>query len=141
MPSIEDSGDAAVVGDEGERSETRSPSVPSNPEEPDEPVPDEVSRLRFERAVSEGLGLPWAARGPKGPELGGPGWWRGQNYRWNTGKWANRAGAASSWGRFFVGGPHRCHRFSVTLSGFRALLSLLGELFRVFFSEPRASFL
>lgn len=105
MPSIQDSGDAAEVADDGEGSETDSPSVPPNPEEPDEEeptaVPDEVARLRFERVLSERLGLPWAARGPPGPEFGGPGWWRGQNYRWNSGKWANRAGAASLWGRFF----------------------------------------
>ena len=61
-------------------------------EEEVEEVPDEVHRLRFERAVSERAGVPWAKRGPPGPDQGGPRTWRSQNYRWLAGKWTNRGG-------------------------------------------------
>ncbi len=35
---------------------------------------------------------PWDARGPPGPQEGGPNFWRNQKYRTNTGRWANPGG-------------------------------------------------
>ena len=60
------------------------------------PAPPEVylKALREERAAAEALGLDWQHRGPPGPSMGGPSTWRGQKYRENSGKWANRGGNA-----------------------------------------------
>ena len=97
-PDEEDAA-AAAEAEQLSVTEALSPSPPPNPEEPDwveeevEQVPDEVHRLRFERAVSERAGLPWAQRGPLGPDQGGPRSWRGQNFRRQSGKWMNRGGA------------------------------------------------
>ena len=40
--------------------------------------------------------MKWQARGPPGPDAGGPSTWRGQNFRPNTQKWGNRGGAPFS---------------------------------------------
>ena len=34
--------------------------------------------------------IPWDMRGPPGPAEGGPPTWRGQKFRHNTGRWADR---------------------------------------------------
>ena len=63
---------------------------------------DELLRLRAERAAAEEAGLKWQQRGPPAeclPE--GESTWRGQAYRPNTGKWANRGGAHVEWYKEF----------------------------------------
>ena len=54
---------------------------------------EEQESLKVERAASEELSLCWQARGPyaaEGEEQ--PLWWRGQKYRWLSGKYANNGG-------------------------------------------------
>ena len=53
---------------------------------------EDVATLRAEQALAERAGLTWQERGPPGPEEGGPGVWRGQNWRAGTGRFANRGG-------------------------------------------------
>ena len=54
--------------------------------------------LRAEEAVARELGLSWQQRGPTPDMLPeGETTWRGQRYRPNTGKWANRGGANKEW--------------------------------------------
>ena len=53
--------------------------------------------LQSERAAADVLKVPWQNRGPPGPDQGGPQTWRGQQYRPNTGKWANRGGKWKDW--------------------------------------------
>ena len=55
-------------------------------------TPEEVINLRGEAAAAKAMGILWEQRGPKGPMEGGPRTWRGQNFRWNKGTWANRGG-------------------------------------------------
>ena len=55
-------------------------------------------KLRAEATIARQLGLPWQERGPL-PEMlpEGQMTWRGQQYRPNTGKWANRGGSHKQW--------------------------------------------
>ncbi len=52
----------------------------------------EVDRLWREQAFAKQCGVPWAERGPVGPDEGGPKFWRGQPFQANTRKWAKRGG-------------------------------------------------
>ena len=54
--------------------------------------PEERKRLRAERVAEDDVTLPWDARGPPGPQEGGPKVWLKQKYRPNTGRWANAGG-------------------------------------------------
>jgi len=60
--------------------------------------PGELLDLRAEAQVAREMGIRWQHRGPP-PEClpEGQTTWRGQRYRPNTGKWANRGGSAKAW--------------------------------------------
>ena len=75
--------------------ELRSPERPPAWKRPRREVSQaELNELRAEAAVAKEMKLKWQERGPPGA----PGEkWRGQNYRANTGKWANRGGGQKVW--------------------------------------------
>ena len=81
----------------------QSPAPPPTKNATSEGYWDEEWRrlLKQEEVVARDMGIPWQSRGPPGPSDGGPNKWRGQNYREQTGKWANRGGHQvkhASWG-------------------------------------------
>ena len=55
-------------------------------------TPEQIADMRAESEVARSMGLSWAQRGPVGPDEGGPLTWRGQQFRVNSGVWANRGG-------------------------------------------------
>ena len=48
--------------------------------------------MQAEAAVAQEMGVPWQMRGPPGDPADPHARWRGQRYRPETGKWANRGG-------------------------------------------------
>jgi hypothetical protein len=59
---------------------------------------EELIVLRSEEEVARGMKLPWQQRGPPPEALPeGMTTWRGQAYRPQSGKWANRGGAHKQW--------------------------------------------
>ena len=54
--------------------------------------PEELGALRMERELADKAGLTWQERGPPGPNQGGPDVWRGQKWRKESGRFANRGG-------------------------------------------------
>ena len=48
--------------------------------------------MQAEAAVSQEMGVPWQMRGPPADLADPSARWRGQRYRPETGKWANRGG-------------------------------------------------
>ena len=48
--------------------------------------------MQAEAAVSQEMGVPWQMRGPPGDPADPHARWRGQRYRPESGKWANRGG-------------------------------------------------
>ena len=52
---------------------------------------------------AERLGLSWQERGPPGPDAGGPTMWRGQRWRPQSRKWANRGGKhREAWAKYYA---------------------------------------
>ena len=60
-------------------------------------TPEQIADLRAESEVARSMGLSWAQRGPVGPDEGGPLTWRGQQFRVNSGVWANRGGKSRTY--------------------------------------------
>ena len=104
---------SAYVSEQSIKRELRSPERPPLWKKPRREVSEtELNDLRAERAAAKELNLKWQERGPPGA----PGEkWRGQNYRVNTGKWANRGGANKAWYNAYYaakkGGPEALELF------------------------------
>ena len=66
-----------------------------------EAPPELLGYYAAERKAAEEAGVRWQERGPPGPAAGGPETWRGQSYRPNSGRWANRGGGNRDWYQHF----------------------------------------
>ena len=73
------------------------PEAPPRPKRRREVSLEERLELADERIVAEELGTRWQARGPPGPDQGGPTTWRGQAWRSGTKRWSNRGGRNREW--------------------------------------------
>ena len=61
--------------------------------------------MQAEGAVSQEMEVPWQLRGPPPPDPADPhARWRGQRYRPETGKWANRGGESREYYRGYYKG-------------------------------------
>ena len=73
---------------------------------------DDLIELRAESDVAAQLGLRWQERGPPAPDDPYD-TWRGQRFRPESGRWANRGGSMSQWfTEFYTTKKHHPERFA-----------------------------